>query len=420
MREATRPTLRLRAATRLIFAALIVLVTVIGVGAAPRVSYAAPVPGLPCDRNVLPSGEVTLVCMPSPPIPWNNQLVVYAHGYTDPGLALDLPAELNLFTIDPSTGQPVPNPESLPAWLLSQGYAFATTSYSKNGYDVEQGGQSIDALVGMIKQSLPRHALKKVYVVGISQGALISTMLVEQNPRLYNGGALAMCGPLAGWSYEVQYFGDFPLILNYFFPGLPAMLAGAPDDATRVFILTTVFSNPANQAALRQLFSVTGAAVNPNDPNTAVATVMQVLYYSSPAVQSDLIVIAGGNPYDNWRTRYRGSDDDRALNRSIDRVRGNKKAMRYVAHFYTPDGDLHVPVVTLHNQLDPVVPYAQEQIYAQLVHKEHSSRWLTNLVSTNLYGHCAFTPAEIQNAFGALVSQSQSHPHPHEGAEQGD
>jgi len=414
MRGGIRPNARLHTAARPFIAMLIVLVTVLGVGLTPRASYAAPVPGLPpfCDQQMLlPSQEVTLVCIP--PV-WNGDLVVYAHGYVDPNAPLALPAELNLFLTNPDgsliigpDGNPVLNPQSLPLLVLNSGYAFATTSYSENGYDVEQGAKSIDALVSQVKQAVGgdghKHhdsKLKRVYLVGTSQGALISTMLVENNPRLYNGGALAMCGPLAGWSYEVQYFGDFPLILNYFFPGLPAMLATAPDDATREGILATAFSNPANQAALRQLFAVTGAAVNPTDSTTAVATAMQVLYYSTPAVLEDLAETAGGNPYDNWRTRYRGSDDDRALNRTIDRIRGDKKAMRYVDRFYTPDGDIRVPVVTLHNLLDPVVPYEQELIYARLVRHEHSSRWLTSIVSTNPYGHCNFTQEET---IGALM-----------------
>jgi pimeloyl-ACP methyl ester carboxylesterase len=378
-------------ATRRVIAVLIVLGITLGFGIAPTVSHAAPVPvpGLPCQTATLPSSEVTLLCVP--PTNWNGKLVVYAHGYTDPTKALALPAELNLLLPDGN-----PNPASLPAALLSQGFAVATTSYRKNGYDVEQGGQDIDALVSYAKQSVLPATVSRVYLIGASQGALISTMLLERSSKTYNGGLLSLCGAVGGWAYQTQYAGDFATVFNYFFPGVAAQ---GP-----VAVALALQNNPLLAA---QLFSVTGAAVDPSDPSSAVTTALSVLFFSSPPAQLDLQATAGGNPYGNLRTRYRGSFNDQALNAGVARIAADRAAQRYVSRFYTPSGEIKRPVVTLHNLLDPVVPFAVEQLFAQRVNDEGHASLLTSIPARHAYGHCNFDPDEILTAFGVLVAQAQ-------------
>jgi len=405
MQGVIHTTLRLRAARLVV--ALIVLGIVLGAGFAPAKSYAAPLPDAPfCDLSPLPpdgSTEVTLICIP--PAGWNGSLVVYAHGYVDPLEPLALPAELNLFLPNGTL-----NPASIPAGLLSQGYAFATTSYEKNGQAVEQGGRNIDALVVAVKQKVAPLPIKRVYLVGASYGALISTMLVERDPKTYNGGALAMCGPLAGTPYEIQYLGDFATVFNYYFSGAAAALANPPADKTPADIISEAFG--ANPLAAQDLFNVTGAAVDWSQPATAVSTALQALNYSSSARLLDLQTTAGGNPYGNWRTRYRGFLDNRALNAGVFRVRADRVAERYVRRFYTPSGDIERPIVLLHNKLDPVVPYRNELIYAKLVREEGNARKLTILDARNPYGHCNFDPDEIINAFNVLVAKSlEGHHH---------
>ena len=62
------------------------------------------------------------------PVDWNGRLVVWAHGYRGDGLEL---------TVDSP-----PHRE----WLISYGYAWAASSYSKNAYDVAQGAKDTHAL----------------------------------------------------------------------------------------------------------------------------------------------------------------------------------------------------------------------------------------------------------------------------------
>ena len=97
----------------------------------PRPAHAA-TPG-PCLQGLLPSGALSLVCLPS--TGWNGQLVVFAHGYVAPGQPLDF-FHLTL-----------PDGTSLPLLTQSLGYAFATTSYRRNGLVILEGEDDIRQLV---------------------------------------------------------------------------------------------------------------------------------------------------------------------------------------------------------------------------------------------------------------------------------
>jgi pimeloyl-ACP methyl ester carboxylesterase len=339
--------------------------------------------------------QLILICIP-PSIPggdplanWNGVLVVYAHGYVAPQLPLMLPSEeLGLF------------PDLLPG-LLSQGYAFATTSYSKNGYAVEQAGKDLNALVRHFKTHVLPNAglLDKVFVVGASEGGLITTMLVEKHPGVYDGG-LAMCGPIGGMPAQVQYLADFRVVFDYFFPTVFSFgVTDVPEDAWQNWASYEAgipLALQGDPAATSQLFSVTGAAFDAGDPTSIDTTTLGILFYSIWGT-NDLIATAGGMPYDNQDTWY-GLPSDVELNDGVERVESDGRARAYVRRAYQPTGELYVPLVTLHNTLDPVVPYWHEDLYAS-----RATPGLFQHIPVEGYGHCAFTAEQVLTAFGILV-----------------
>ncbi len=143
---------------------------------------------------------------------------MYAHGYVPVQAPLALPfTELTL-----SDGTFVPG------LVLSQGFAFATSSYHKNGYAVEQARKDLADLVKHFKTLVPAGSLHKVFITGASEGGEIATMLIERYPNKYDG-ALALCRPVGGASFEVQYLSDFRVVFDQFFPGvLPVGAANVP------------------------------------------------------------------------------------------------------------------------------------------------------------------------------------------------
>jgi hypothetical protein len=61
--------------------------------------------------------------------------------------------------------------------------------------------------------------------------------------------------------------------------------------------------------------------------------------------------------------------------------------------------------VTIHNKLDPIVPFRHEENYGDLVAKTGSSQFLT-VVRVESYGHCDFTTEKIFGAFQLLLQQA--------------
>jgi pimeloyl-ACP methyl ester carboxylesterase len=365
----------------------VALALVLGLGA-PALSHAQ----APCQDSAL-DGQLIRICIPPQ---WNGQLVVYAHGYVAPQQSLALP--IGELTID---GQFVPD------MLLSLGFAFATSSYSKNGYALEQAGQDLNALVDSFNQVVPR-AAHKVFIAGASEGGLITTMLVERFPEKYTGG-LALCGPLGGAPHQLKYLGDFRVGFDSFFPDVFPF--GAVDVPSTAFLHLGTFVQAITEAiqshpdATDQLFTVTRAARDPHDPAaSAVTTAVSALFYSIVGT-NDLLATADGNPYDNRFTRYRGSANDAALNVGVERVQADATARAYVRAFYGTTGQLHRPLVTLHTTLDPVVPFRHELLYAGKVLLAGRSGNLITLPVPR-YGHCHFTIDEVLGAFALLLLRS--------------
>jgi pimeloyl-ACP methyl ester carboxylesterase len=171
---------------------------------------------LPSHDPKYPADQLIVICVPPS---WNGQLVIYAHGYVAPQGPLRLPTdELTL-----------PDGTFVPSVFLSQGFAFATSSYHKNGVAIEQGADDLTQLLEHFISVLPHGSLQKVYIAGGSEGGLIALMLLERFPEKYNAG-LALCAPVAGSPDFIKHAYDFRVVFDYFFPErlyLPAESARA-------------------------------------------------------------------------------------------------------------------------------------------------------------------------------------------------
>jgi hypothetical protein len=75
-------------------------------------------------------------------------------------------------------------------------------------------------------------------------------------------------------------------------------------------------------------------------------------------------------------------------------------------HYYTPSGELHIPVLTLHKTRDPLVPIFHEDSYADKVLGAGASDYFLRR-TVNGFGHCGF-PADEMLAFSALVQWVQT------------
>jgi pimeloyl-ACP methyl ester carboxylesterase len=200
-----------------------------------------------------------LVCLPSV---WNGDLVVYAHGYVNPYEPLAVQDN----TID---GVPISQ------IVTGLGFAYAATSYRQNGLVIPEAVEDVRELVDQFPLLAGAPPPNHVYLVGASEGGLVTALAMEKY-REFSGG-LATCGPVGSFRQQINYFGDFLVIFNYFFPDvlkglangetstpehIPDALLGQNWDDIQAAVLSAITSNPS---ATKQLLRVTGAAVDPTD-----------------------------------------------------------------------------------------------------------------------------------------------------------
>jgi pimeloyl-ACP methyl ester carboxylesterase len=330
---------------------------------------------------------------------WNGNFVVFAHGYVAPGGPLGVPTdELTIGGI------------SLPATFNQLGYGFAASGYSKNGLAILQGvADSMDLVQNILKKQ--KQPPNRVYLIGASEGGLVATLSAEQLPHVYNAVGAA-CGPIGSFQSQINYFGDFRVLFDYFFPNvLPPSPVSIPQevmtDWDSLYVGKIEKALAANPAAAAQLVKVMNAAVT-SDPTTIGETILGALWYNAFATNDAVTTLGEQQPFDNHTRLYLGSSNDFLLNLKVARFTASPKALAAVKAGYETSGRLLMPTVTLHTTLDPVVPYWQETLYTPKTLFAGSFLERINL-PVAAYGHCAFTGGEVLAAFGIIVLRDIGH-----------
>ena len=135
------------------------------------------------------------------PTNWNGTLVLYSHGYTFSFLPLDKPAP-DASDIVTATA------------LLQSGYALAGSSYSQNGWALQQAFHDQIALLDYFNTTCGKPV--RTIAWGDSLGGIITAGLVQLHPNLF-AGALPMCGVLAGgvgtWNQALDSAYAFDVLL---------------------------------------------------------------------------------------------------------------------------------------------------------------------------------------------------------------
>ncbi|TMD94924.1 MAG: hypothetical protein E6I79_01925, partial [Chloroflexi bacterium] len=162
---------------------LLVLLTILGglTFTTTRVAHAATNSCItPGGTNVLQGNLDGANYIISVPSNWNGTLVLYSHGYVFPGKPL----------VARDAGDPLTR-----AALLQQGYALAGSSYSQNGWALQQAFNDQIALLDFFDATCGQPT--RTIAWGHSLGGIITAGLVQLNPGRF-AGAMPMCGVLAG------------------------------------------------------------------------------------------------------------------------------------------------------------------------------------------------------------------------------
>jgi hypothetical protein len=143
------------------------------------------------------------------------------------------------------------------------------------------------------------------------------------------------------------------------------------------------------------------------------------------AFRADLEAKAGGNPSWNTGVNYfsdlsksADTSEVKALYRSAGlslghdvqtlntskRINANPKAVAWLARNISFDGDISVPVLTMHTTGDGLVVPENEQAYRAVVDRAGNGALLRQVFVARA-GHCAFTPAETITAVQTLENR---------------
>lgn len=328
------------------------------------------------------------------PPQWNGQLVMWAHGYRGPSSVL---------TVDP--------PEfGLRQRFLDQGFAWAASSYTANGYDVRAGVLSTRALARHTATLLSRTPTR-TYLTGVSMGGHVTARSLEQYPGVY-AGAMPMCGAI-GDHQLFDFFLDYNLVAQDL-ADTPAYPIPA-DYLTRVVpqIQTTLGLaglRPGGPDTLtergRQLRAITVERSGGQRPaaDQAFAVWKDVLFgLATPGTGGRL----ADNPdrlAQNVLTRY-SPEAPVPVNRTVQRVvpadlgaRFDPRLTEIPIVFSRP----RVPVLSLHGIGDLFVPFSMEQQYATEAARWGQSRFVVSRAIRSA-GHCEFSPAEAGRGWDDLV-----------------
>ena len=356
------------------------------------------------------------------PEKWNGEAVYYVHGIRPPLAPITLGDQDNFFEVRDALG--------------AQGYAFAYSSFSENGLAVKDGAQRTHQLRGLLHSQLPSTP-QRSYVAGYSLGALIAMELGQKFPTHYDG-VLAMCGMVGGTPRELQYVGDVRALFDAYYPGvLPGNAISAPSipptiEQVQAAVVAAITPTAANPQAPLGLYAIASTAQTPlafaplgsvGDPSSQafrslVGSLVTALYYQLLGTPDVLDRTHGHSPYDNRNTAYTMGTPVvpvpqlvpviaamiAASNQTVARFDITPDASNYLDRNYVPTGDLQIPVVSVHNLWDPLVPYPiHEPPFAQAVTDAGSSSMLLAQAVPN-YGHCNFSTTVVLDAFKTLVA----------------
>lgn len=370
------------------------------------------------------------------PAGWDGDgIVMYTHGYAGEGETLDV-------SVPPLPWR---------ATVLGAGYAWASSSYSANFYDVRAGIEDtnklaleltdyIEADYDVILDTPSEYLISGFSLGGHTAAAAVDKENLERT--LYSvdyKGAAPLC---QAEENEFQWLGDYPRVMQEIsgfgdqdYSEFQTLL-GSYDPSGSVILqpgemLTSLFgtndlgmpdwSNPLNENAERLIEIVKNLTGGERPLFTeGFRTIYNDVALSSGGEGGDINGILAGSIYDNSERVYRWTDGDitpeeQAFNDAITRESASKgaNAIRDDGVRWIPlvSGDFEVPVLTMHTLGDMFVPFVHQQLYRQKAIDNGNEDLLVQR-SIRATGHCDFSASEISTALGDWLTWVNGGPKP--------
>ncbi len=363
------------------------------------------------------------------PANWNGTLLLYSHAYLSP--------------TDPLPNRAPLASDALTAHaLLQQGYALVGSSYG-SGWAVQPAFQDQIALLDLFKSTCG--PATRTIAWGQSLGGMVTAGLAQLYPSRF-AGALPMCGVLAGstgtWNLALDdAFAFNALLAGNKLPIVHISLFNAQNIMNQATtILSKAQSSPqgkARTALIAALADIPGwfnpAMPEPGSQDFATQEHNQYLWESQLdfmftfGARVELEWRAGGNPSSNIGIDYSkqltqsayfsevtalyqqaGMNLDQDLNvlAKAPRIKADPAAAQYLSKYFTFNGILRIPVLTMHTTDDGLAVSQDEQAYASVVRSQGNASFaLLRQVFVHRANHCNFTPAETVAGIQTLMQR---------------
>jgi pimeloyl-ACP methyl ester carboxylesterase len=378
--------------------------------------------GVTTHSGSLADGATYLIEVPAN---WNGTLFLYSHGYVVPG--------------SPNPAQDVGDPFTR-FFMLSSGYALAGSSYATTGWAIHEALPDQIALLDLFKRVVGHP--HRTIAWGHSLGGIITAGLIQRHPERFDA-ALPMCGVLSGgvatWNTALDSEFAFKTLLA---PGTGLQVVNIANPVANLDLAEEVLALAQATPQGRARIALAGALANlpgwftplspePAPTDFAGQETNQFLWdqlVDFPfvfAFRAELEARAQGNV--SWNT---GVDYRKQLNRSIGReqvralyqqagldlnadlktlndatrISADPEAVHYLERNIIFDGDIHIPVLTMHTKGDGLVVVQNESAYKQVVDEAGNGVFLRRTF-VDRAGHCAFTPAETIAAVQTLINR---------------
>jgi pimeloyl-ACP methyl ester carboxylesterase len=399
--------------TKILQKTFVSLIALAFVGIAPVRTAIAQQPG-PLDFSGEINGAPFRIVVPAS---WNGTLLLFQRGYTDKA---DHPGEIDNQnpTIAPSA--------AIRDALLADGYALAGSARKDNGWSVEEGLDDVVALASYFRENVANPTITILW--GVSLGSVITLETAERTGGLFDG-YLALSSVGAGATRTVDHFLVLRLAYDVTF-GMPTSW-GTPGDVRDLLdfetevapILSAQAGDPANFGRfefIRLVAGIPGSGIAP-PPGYFPGHLISFPFFFATEGEQELERRAGGPVAQNITHTYALTPDERvylaslgvdaaplldAMNARRDIV-APPSSRNYVEHFADYSGLIKHPVLTLHTNVDEVIPVASESAYRNTIAAVDRDDLLVQVYTTGI-GHGTFTAGQLLVAIQAIDGWARS------------
>lgn len=360
------------------------------------------------------------------PAGWSGGALLFAHGYSAPGSPVAVAED----PLSPAVGT-----NGMMLKVYQDGYAAGHSAYDKAGMGVQTATENTLRL----RDFLTRLGAKRVLVAGGSMGGNIVMSLIEQHPKAF-AGAISACGVTDGWESLFGQLIDMRAAYNVLTEGTPYALPGEHDLLKSAFPMdppageaasSDVFRNGRIvQIALPVLMLAQAAVANPEGPEARILKQVASIGGFEPEAASiafplvtvtlgmdDLAATLGGGIYGNVGKVYASpemtAEEAAAFNARVQRIAADPAAVANARRWHQTTGRFQVPLVTIHNRIDSLVPYAQAEALGRIVAAAGNGKRLVQygvpgtkaplpVGGVEGYTHCGFSPEQMAATWEAL------------------